>query len=80
MKFAHLADAHLGAFSKNPVLRDLNLKAFETAIMKSIEENVDFILIAGDLFHNPIPDMDIVKKSVEIMKSAVDTGIRIYAV
>ncbi|MCD6371045.1 MAG: DNA repair exonuclease [Thermoplasmata archaeon] len=80
MKFAHLADAHLGAFSKNPVLRDLNLKAFETAIMKSIEENVDFILIAGDLFHNPIPDMDIVKKSVEIMKSAVDAGIRIYAV
>ncbi len=80
MKFAHIADAHLGAFSKNPKLRDLNLRAFEIAMEKCVEEDVDFILLAGDLFHNPIPDMDIVKRSVEIMRRAVDSGIRIYAV
>ncbi len=80
MKFAHMADAHLGAFSKNPVLRDLNVRAFEKAIMKSIEEQVDFIIIAGDLFHNPIPDMGIVQRAVEIMKKAVESGIRIYTV
>ncbi len=80
MKFAHIADAHLGAFSKNPPLRDLNVRAFEVAIEKSIEEKVDFILIAGDLFHNPIPDMDIVRRAVETLKMAVDEGIRIYAI
>jgi len=80
MKFAHIADAHLGAFSKNPPLRDLNLLAFQRAIEKCVEEEVDFILIAGDLFHNPIPNMDIVKKSVEIMKIARDAGIRIYVI
>ncbi len=80
MKFAHIADAHLGAFSKNPKLKELNLKAFEIAIQKSIEEQVDFIIIAGDLFHNPIPDMEIVRRAVEILKNAVDGGIRIYAI
>jgi len=80
MKFAHIADAHLGAFSKNPNLRDLNFKAFERAIDRSIEEKVDFILIAGDLFHNPIPDMEIVRKTVEILRRARDENIRIYAI
>ena len=80
MKFAHIADAHLGAFSKNPKLKELNLKAFEIAIQKSIEEQMDFIIIAGDLFHNPIPDMEIVRRAVEILKNAVDGGIRIYAI
>ncbi len=80
MKFAHIADAHLGAFSKNPELRDLNFRAFEMAIEKSIEEGVDFILIAGDLFHNPIPDMEIVRRTVEVLKRARDAGIRIYSI
>ena len=80
MKFAHMADAHLGAFGKNPPLRDLNLKAFEKAIEISIKENVDFILIAGDLFHNPIPDMEIVRQAVEILKRARNKGIRIYVI
>ncbi len=80
MKFAHIADAHLGAFSKNPKLKEFNIKAFEMAIEKSMEEEVDFILIAGDLFHNPIPDMDVVKRGVEALKKATDRGIRIYAI
>lgn len=80
MKFAHLADSHLGAFGKNPALRDLNLKAFEEAIEKCLEENVDFILIAGDLFHNPIPDLEIVKRAVEILRNARNRGIRIYVI
>ncbi len=80
MKFSHIADAHLGAFSKSKTLRELNLKAFEEAIEKSISEGVDFIIIAGDLYHNPLPDMDIVKRSVEIMKRAKEEGIRIYVV
>ncbi len=80
MKFAHIADAHLGAFSKNPVLRDMNIRAFEMAVDMSIEERVDFVLIAGDLFHNPIPDMEIVKRGVEALKKLRDEGIRVYAI
>ncbi len=80
MKFAHIADSHLGAFSKNPKLRDLNFKAFKEAISRCIEENVDFIIIAGDLFHNPLPDMDIVKRTVEVLNKAKSYKIPIYVI
>jgi len=79
MKFSHIADTHLGAF-KEPVLRELNLKAFEYAIEISIEKNVDFILISGDLFHNPIPDMNVVDQAVKTLKKAHDNGIKIYVI
>ncbi len=78
-KFAHIADCHLGAFSE-PVLRDLSLSAFEKAIGICLEEQVDFILVSGDLFHSNIPDMGIVKQAVEKMKRLRDAGIEIYVI
>lgn len=75
-----MADCHLGAFGRNPTLREYNLKAFEKAVEVSIERRVDFIIIAGDLFHNPHPDMDIVNRAVRALMEARKKGIRIYSV
>ncbi len=80
VKFAHLADCHLGAFGRNDVLRKYNLKSFEKAIQICIEENVDFIIIAGDLFHNPHPDMEIVNRAVRKLMEARKNDINIYSV
>lgn len=80
VKFAHIADCHLGAFGRNKVLREYNLKSFEKSIQKSIDENVDFIIIAGDLFHNPHPDMEIVKRAVSKLMEARKENINIYSV
>ncbi|MEF8832481.1 MAG: DNA repair exonuclease, partial [Candidatus Thermoplasmatota archaeon] len=41
---------------------------------------VDFIIIAGDLFHNPHPDMEIVDRAVKKLMSARKNGINIYSV
>lgn len=79
MKFSHLADCHIGAFREEK-LKELNLKAFEIAIDKSIKEKVDFILISGDLFHSNIPDLAIVDKAVKKIKFAIENGIQIYVV
>ena len=49
MKFAHLGDCHLGGW-RIPELQKLNFEAFQYALVKSIKEKVDFILVAGDLF------------------------------
>ncbi|MFW6141187.1 MAG: metallophosphoesterase, partial [Candidatus Saliniplasma sp.] len=70
VKFSHIADCHLGAFGRNPTLREYNLQAFERVIEKSIQEEVDFIIIAGDLFHNPHPDMDVVDRAVKSLVKA----------
>ena len=78
-KFAHITDCHLGSW-RNPKLRDLNLHAFERSILISIKEQVDFILITGDFFDVNIPQLAPVKKAVEIMKHARDSGIPIYMI
>lgn len=78
-KFAHITDCHLGSW-RNPKLRDLNLQAFEKSISISIKEQVDFILITGDFFDVNIPQLAPVKRAVEILKQARDSGIEIYMI
>ena len=77
MKFAHLADCHIGSW-RDPKLKDISTEAFCRAIDICIEKNVDFILIAGDLFNNPLPAMDSLKKTVEKLKQLNDLNISIY--
>lgn len=76
-KFAHLADCHLGA-QKYLELKELEIKAFRECINKCIREKVNFIIIAGDLFHSNLPDMGIVKQAVGILKEVADKGIPVY--
>ena len=78
-RFSHITDCHLGSW-RNPKLRDLNIEAFERSILISIKEQVDFILITGDFFDVNIPQLSPVKKAVEIMKRARDSGIPIYMI
>lgn len=76
-KFAHIADCHLGA-QKYLELKELEIKAFRECINKCIREKVNFIIIAGDLFHSNLPDMGIVKQAVGILKEVADKGIPVY--
>lgn len=78
-KFAHITDCHLGSW-RNPKLRELNLQAFEKSISISIKEQVDFILITGDFFDVNIPQLAPVKRAVEILKQARDSGIAVYMI
>lgn len=78
-KFAHISDVHLGAF-RDLVLREMNLNAFIKAIDICIEKNVDFIIIAGDLFDNHMPDAKILSKAVKKMREAKEHGIDIYVI
>src|SRR3989344_7830483 len=60
MKYAHLADLHLGSW-RDEKMRDLSTKAFLTAIDECISHHVDFILFAGDLFNTSLPSLDTLK-------------------
>ena len=63
MKFVHLADCHLGAW-RDQKLRDLNLESFSKAINTAIDERVNFVLIAGDLFNTSVPSIESLKEAV----------------
>ena len=78
-RFAHMSDIHIGAF-RQPELKTLLLEAFGSAMDRCIKERVEFIIMSGDIFDSNIPDLASVRRAVEKMKEAADSGIRIYAI
>lgn len=79
MKFAHLADCHLGSW-RQPELRALNLESFKKVIDICIEEKVDFVLIAGDLFDSAYPPIEILGETFSQLKKLKDAGIPCYII
>src|SRR3989344_146232 len=77
MKFAHLADCHMGGW-RDPRLRDANAKSFKLAIDTCINEIVDFVLIAGDLFNTAVPAIDSLRIVVEQLKRIKDAQVPVY--
>ncbi len=81
MKFAHIADVHLGREQFNQPFRyDDYLKAFRESIEKAVKANVDFILIAGDLFHVSRPSPRTIRDAVEVLELPRRKGIPVFAI
>jgi len=79
MKFAHLADCHIGSW-RDPKLKDISTLAFIKAVDICIRENVDFVLIAGDLFNTSVPRIDNLKTVVTAFKKLKDRDIAVYVI
>ncbi len=79
MKFSHIADCHIGGW-RDPKLKDLNTEAFFKAINISLDEKVDFILIAGDLFNTALPGIDKLKDVVRTFRELKEKEIPIYLI
>ena len=78
MKFAHLADCHIGAHGRDPRLKDINRRYFIKTFDIIIEEDVDFVLIAGDLFNTAVPSIDSIKLVVSQLKRLKDRNVPVY--
>jgi len=81
MRFAHMADTHLGYRQYNLDEREEDFySAFHEAIDIAIKKRVDFIVHSGDLFDEPRPP---VKAMVEV-RNALDKldekGIPVFAI
>jgi DNA repair protein SbcD/Mre11 len=79
MKYAHLADLHLGSW-RDDKMRELSTKAFLTAIDDCVQKQVDFILFAGDLFNTSLPNLDTLKIVTKKLKDLKDKNIPVYAI
>ena len=79
MKFAHLADCHIGGW-REPKLKELSLKYFEKAIEMCISERVGFVLIAGDLFDSALPSIELLKETARILKMLKDEDVSCYII
>lgn len=79
MKFAHIADCHIGAW-RDEKLKELNLRTFREAINICIKENVAFVLIAGDLFNTALPSIDSLKDTASILDKLRENDISVYII
>lgn len=79
MKFAHLGDCHLGGW-RQPELKELNFKCFQYALEECIKEEVDFILIAGDLFDSAYPPIDILKDTFREFRKLKEANIPVFLI
>ena len=79
MKFAHLADCHLGAW-RHPKLQELNMESFRKAVDMCIKEKVDFILMSGDLFDSAYPPIEILKEAFSEFRKLKDAKIKCFII
>ena len=78
-KFAHMADIHIGAH-KDKRLMKLEIQAFNESIDICIKEGVKFIIIAGDFFDKPVPELEQVKKIIEKLIELSQLNIPVYVI
>ncbi|KKL26538.1 hypothetical protein LCGC14_2394310, partial [marine sediment metagenome] len=79
IRFAHLSDCHLGAW-RNEILNQMGYDAFTQTITNIIEENVDFVIISGDLFDISNPKVDVLDLAVRELKKLHDKNIPVYGI
>ncbi len=79
MKYAHLADLHLGSW-RDPKMRDLSTNTFLHAIDQCIHDQVDFIIFSGDLFNTSLPALDTLKIVTKKLKELKDKNIPLYTI
>ncbi len=79
VRFAHMADCHVGGWS-DPKMKELSMRAFTKAIAGCILENVDFVLLAGDLFNTAIPQIDMIRDVAGSLRKLKDAKIPAYII
>lgn len=78
--FAHLADAHVGAWSRDPAVRAALRGSVLRALEVVDEHDCEFLLISGDLFHTPVPEPAEVVPIAAALRRLVEHGRRVYVI
>lgn len=77
MKFVHCADCHIDGF-RDSTLAQLGFKNFVYVVDFALQEGVDFLLIAGDLFNSALPRIDALKDTIAQLKRLKEKDIPVY--
>ncbi len=78
--FAHLADAHVGAWSRDPAVRQALRESVLAALRVVEERDCAFLLISGDLFHTPVPEPSEVAPVAAALRRLIAQGRRVYVI
>ena len=79
IKFVHCADIHLGAnpFEIEERFEDMG-RALEQVCDFALMEKVDFVLIAGDFFHNKVLNPKTLEQAINILEKLKNANIPVF--
>ena len=81
MKFSHISDTHLGLIQYGLEEREQDVyDSFNQAIDISIQDKVDFVIFAGDIFHNPNPSGTAILQMANALKKLKQNEIESFFV
>ncbi|WP_456475285.1 metallophosphoesterase family protein [Candidatus Pyrohabitans sp.] len=81
MRFAHLADTHLGYRQYNLDEREEDFYAvFDEAVDRIIDAGCEFVLHSGDLFDEARPHVKALVRVREALERLSDAGIKFYCI
>jgi DNA repair exonuclease SbcCD nuclease subunit len=76
MLFSHISDTHLGLVQYGLEEREQDVyHTFNQAIDTSIKDHVDFIIFAGDIFHNPNPNGTAIVQMANALKRLKENNV-----
>lgn len=79
MKFAHMGDCHLGGW-RQPELKELNFKYFQSAVDTCMKQKVEFVLISGDLFDTAYPPIETLKQTFQEFRKLKEANIPVFLI
>ncbi|CAD7012752.1 unnamed protein product [Ceratitis capitata] len=68
MRILVATDNHLGYAEKNAVRGDDSFISFEEILEMAVQEDVDFILLGGDLFHDAVPSQNTLHNCMKLLR------------
>ena len=81
MKFSHISDTHLGLIQYGLEEREQDIyDSFNQAIDISIQDKVDFVIFAGDIFHTPNPSGTAILQMANALKRLKEKDIESFFV
>ncbi|KAK9844671.1 hypothetical protein WJX74_005353 [Apatococcus lobatus] len=60
-------DNHLGVWEKDELRKNDSFKSFEEILQLAVQQNVDMILLGGDLFHDNKPTRNTLVRSIDLI-------------
>lgn len=82
-KFMHFGDTHLGRKHPSKISKrrvESSIQALEHCVQKAVEEDVDFIVHAGDVFDTVYPWHSVINAAKEKLKPLQDKEIPMYVI
>lgn len=61
-------DCHIGFAERDPVRGQDSINTFEEVLQQAVKHDVDFILLAGDLFHENRPSRDSLYRTMALLR------------